>query len=106
MFIKIIDQTISIEDASGIWGLNTTETHHAVRRLIKKKSAKVLTIGPAGEHLCAFASVMLSIGHFAGRTGIGAVMGAKKLKAIAVKSIGGSGHPGDRTWFISNFEAV
>jgi aldehyde:ferredoxin oxidoreductase len=86
VYLHITEKGISIKDASQVWGLNTSETYHMIRQLIPHKTAKVLTIGPAGEKLCAFASIMLGIGHFAGRTGLGAVMGSKRLKAIAVRA--------------------
>lgn len=84
--IRIHDDRISIEDASAIWGLSTTETYHKIRARHHEAKANVIAIGPAGEHLCAFAAVMADPGHFAGRTGIGAVMGSKLLKAITVRS--------------------
>jgi aldehyde:ferredoxin oxidoreductase len=53
-----------------------------------RKSGQVLTIGPAGENLVRFASIINNKGHVAGRTGMGAVWGAKKLKAIFVRGTG------------------
>ena len=91
--IRIHDDRISIEDASEIWGLSTTKTYHKIRERHHDANANVIAIGPAGEHLCAFAAVMADPGHFAGRTGIGAVMGSKLLKAITVRSSIRSRHP-------------
>lgn len=93
VYIHISDDNISIEKASEIWGLSTSKTHWALQNLIRQKTAKVLSIGPAGENLCVFASIMLGLGHFAGRTGLGAVMGSKRLKALVVKSSNHSKRP-------------
>ncbi len=84
--IRMCDAHISIEDASDIWGLDTIETDHNIRAMHRDGKASAISIGPAGEHLCSFASIMSSPGHFAGRTGTGAVMGSKLLKAITVYS--------------------
>lgn len=91
--IQISDDQISIEDASEVWGLGTVETHHRMRNVHQDGNAKVIAIGPAGEHVCSFASIMSSPGHFSGRTGTGAVMGSKLLKAIAAYSTMRSKHP-------------
>lgn len=84
--IRIHDKQISIEDASAVWGLTTVETYHRMRDMPQNGRASVISIGPAGEHLCSFASIMSSPGHFSGRTGTGAVMGSKLLKSIVAYS--------------------
>lgn len=86
IFINIKDEKISILDANNIWGLKTEETDKKIKEVLKDKDTKVIAIGPAGESLCRFSLIMTGIGHFAGRTGTGAVMGSKNLKAIAVKA--------------------
>ena len=76
---------VEIKDANDLWGLNTLET---IEKIAKNEgnSCQILTIGPAGENLVKFASIM-NQGHRAfGRGGVGAVMGSKNLKAIVVKS--------------------
>ena len=84
VLLRIRDTHIAFENASGLWGSSTSETY---RRLQNPETrTKVLTIGPAGEKQCAFASIMADFGHFAGRTGTGAVMGAKLLKAISIRA--------------------
>lgn len=75
---------IEVRNAEHIWGQNTYSTQDKVREEVKVKSARVCVIGPAGEKLNLFASIMCDHGRMAGRTGLGAVMGAKNLKAIAV----------------------
>ncbi len=86
VFINIKDDKITIEDASTLWGCGTKETDKKVKELIDDSKAHVVAIGPGGEKRCNFASVMTGDGHFAGRTGAGAVMGSKLLKCIAIRS--------------------
>ena len=84
--ILIEDGQIKIEDASDLWGLGTYETQIKIQNQWGKKY-RVACIGPAGEKLSRMASVMFDQ-RTAGRGGIGAVMGSKKLKAISVKGSG------------------
>ncbi len=81
VYIWLDENGAEIRDASHVWGLNTREV---VTALDLKQSAEVATIGIAGENLVRYASIITSDGHAAGRTGLGAVMGSKHLKAIAV----------------------
>lgn len=74
--IEIIDGKVSIADASELWGKDTEETQDAFPKIYGK-----LVIGPAGEHLVRFASAV-SGERVAGRCGAGAVLGAKKIKAL------------------------
>jgi aldehyde:ferredoxin oxidoreductase len=66
-----------------LWGLDSYETQRRVQTEIGEPRAKVACIGQAGEHLVKYAAVMNDHGRAAARTGMGAVMGSKKLKAIA-----------------------
>jgi len=86
VFINIKDEDITIEDASELWGCKTEETDKKVKEILNDNKTRIVTIGPGGENKCNFASVMTGIGHFAGRTGTGAVMGSKLLKCIAIRS--------------------
>lgn len=74
---------ISICDASELWGLHTD---HVTDLLEEKhgKTCEVACIGPAGEKLVRFSSIIMSKAHVAGRTGMGCVMGSKNLKAIVI----------------------
>ncbi len=88
-YLVIEDDKVDIKDASDLWGKNT----HEVSDILKekhgdKKKAKVLAIGPAGEKLVRFAAVCNEKKDFAGRCGMGAVMGSKKLKAVVVRGSG------------------
>ncbi|MEI6875010.1 MAG: aldehyde ferredoxin oxidoreductase N-terminal domain-containing protein [Spirochaetota bacterium] len=73
--------------ADGLWSRDTFETEAAILPSLDKRSS-VLSIGPAGENLVAFASVMHEQAHALGRGGMGAVFGSKKLKALSVTSPG------------------
>jgi aldehyde:ferredoxin oxidoreductase len=83
-YINIEDDLVEIINADDLWGLTTFECE---RRLKQKhgKNIGVLTIGPAGENLVKYANILSQEGRAGGRPGIGAVMGSKKLKAIAVR---------------------
>lgn len=79
---------LEIRDAAYIWGQNTYTTQEKIREEIGERSARVCVIGPAGEKQVLFASIMCDHGRMSGRTGLGAVMGAKNLKGIAVHGTG------------------
>lgn len=85
VYIWIHDGEIEIRDAAGLWGKTTTETQWAIRKELKDDEIKSAVIGPAGENLVRFANVMTGIKNSGGRTGMGAVMGSKNLKAVAVR---------------------
>lgn len=85
VYIFIEDEIVEIRDASDYWGLDTYETTDRMRKNLKvygKRKGHVVCIGPAGENRVRFASLMNNKGHACGRTGMGAVWGAKNLKAI------------------------
>jgi aldehyde:ferredoxin oxidoreductase len=85
VYVWIDDDQVEIRDATQIWGKDAYKTQTLIRREINNPEAKVLCIGPAGENRVKFASVQSELGNGAGRTGMGAVMGSKNLKAIAVR---------------------
>lgn len=85
VFINIKDDRITIEEAASIWGLPTGEARSRIRESVGDDRASVILIGPAGENLVPLGCVITDSGHAAGRTGMGAVMGSKNLKAVAVR---------------------
>jgi aldehyde:ferredoxin oxidoreductase len=85
VYLWINDEKAEIKNASHLWGKLTRETQNIVKMEVKDERAQVGCIGPAGENLVRFANVLFDFNHVAGRTGMGAVMGSKKLKAIAVR---------------------
>jgi len=73
-----------LEDASHLWGCDAFETQDILRQTHGDQKIRILTIGPAGENAVRFAAIMTERDHAAGRTGLGAVMGSKNLKAIVI----------------------
>ncbi|HEV8143018.1 MAG TPA: aldehyde ferredoxin oxidoreductase family protein [Methylomirabilota bacterium] len=85
VYLWINEGNVEIRDASHLWGKITGEVQDAVLAEVGDPRARVATIGPAGENLVRFACIANELNEVAGRTGMGAVMGSKKLKAIAVR---------------------
>ena len=84
VFLHIEDESVRVLDAAPLVGLSAEETAVKISSLLGESDSKVAAIGPAGEALVRFACISNG-GRQAGRTGAGAVMGAKNLKAIAFK---------------------
>jgi len=84
VYLWIHDGVAEIRDARHLWGLETGEVEARLREELGPR-IRVCQCGPAGEKLVRFACVVNDLTHFAGRTGLGAVMGSKKLRAIAVR---------------------
>ena len=83
--LSILNGEVALHDASHVWGLNHYDTQDRVKAdlAVDKHRVHVATIGLAGENLVKYAAVMNDHGRAAARTGMGAVMGSKRLKAIA-----------------------
>jgi aldehyde:ferredoxin oxidoreductase len=88
-YIWIRDDEVEIRSAASLWGRGVWDTEDLLREEIGAPQAKIASIGPAGENLVRFAAVMNDKHRAAGRSGVGAVMGSKNLKAIAVRGSGG-----------------
>ncbi|MFX1281290.1 MAG: aldehyde ferredoxin oxidoreductase family protein [Promethearchaeota archaeon] len=84
-FIYINNGKIEIKDGDYIWGKNTRETIELIRENLNDDKLRVACIGKAGENLVKYAAIINDEGRAAGRCGLGALMGKKKLKAIAIK---------------------
>ena len=82
-YLMLKDGQVEIRDATHLWGCHTEDTQKIIRGEAGGK-AHSICIGPAGENLVKFAALITGLKNAAGRTGMGAVMGSKKLKAIAV----------------------
>lgn len=87
VYLWIKDSEIEIRSAETLWGKNSIETTEEVRKATHE-DASVACIGPGGERLINFACVMNESNRAAGRTGVGAVMGSKNLKAVALYGTG------------------
>lgn len=88
VWISIVDSRVRVHDASDLWGLDAYQTQERVKRVMGEPEARVACIGPAGENLVKMAAVINDHGRAAGRTGMGAVMGSKKCKAVAFRGTG------------------
>ncbi len=83
VYLEISDEDVKFHNASHIWGKDTYETEDTIKKEVGIKDAGVVVIGPAGEKLVRFACIENDYWRSAGRTGVGAVMGSKKIKGIA-----------------------
>ncbi|MCS7120042.1 MAG: aldehyde ferredoxin oxidoreductase family protein [Nitrososphaerota archaeon] len=85
VYLWVHDEEAEIMDARHIWGKETGDTESLIRKELRDPLVRVASIGPAGEKMVRFACIMNDLKDAAGRTGLGAVMGSKGLKAIAVR---------------------
>ena len=88
-YLWIYDDDVQLVPAQHLWGKTVWETEDAIRSETGVQDAIVSCIGPAGENLVRFAAILNDRHRAAGRNGVGAVMGSKNLKAIAVRGTGG-----------------
>lgn len=84
VYLNIIDDKVEIKDAGNLWGKVVSETTALLEKEHGEK-VKVAAIGPAGEKLSKIACIVNDLSRAAGRSGVGAVMGSKNLKAVVVK---------------------
>ena len=85
VYLWVHDGQAELRPADHLWGTNTFECQEKVREELGESRARLAMIGPAGEKLVRFACIINDVKHAAGRTGLGAVMGAKKLKAVVAR---------------------
>jgi aldehyde:ferredoxin oxidoreductase len=85
VYLWIHDGEAEIRDAAHLWGKQTAECQSLIANELGEKGVRISQIGPAGEAMARFACIVGDLHHFAGRTGMGAVMGSKHLKAVAVR---------------------
>jgi aldehyde:ferredoxin oxidoreductase len=85
VYVWINEGVVEIRDASHLWGKITGEVEDLLLEELGDPRIRIAMIGPAGENLVRFACIANELNEVAGRTGMGAVMGSKKLKAIAVR---------------------
>ncbi len=87
VYLLVQDGKAELRSASELWGMDTYGVDDALKAA-HGAQARTLSIGPAGENLVRFAAAVHDKGHVAGRTGMGAVMGSKRLKAIVAVGTG------------------
>lgn len=88
VYLWVSDGYAEIRDASKYWGMDTHDTEDMIKKYIGEDKASVAAIGPAGENLCCGAGIWNDKHHSFSHSGMGAIMGSKKLKAIAVYGSG------------------
>ena len=86
VYLWVSEGKVEIRDAANIWGKTVGDAEDAIRDELGDALIRTCLIGPAGENLVRYACVVNDRSRFAGRTGIGAVMGSKNLKGIAVRA--------------------
>ncbi len=106
VFLHIEDDRASLVDASDLWGKTTWETERLLKAKYHDPQIRVSSIGRAGEAQVLFAGVVNDLHRAAGRSGVGAVMGSKNLKAIAVRGTKGVGNVRDPKAFMQATQAA
>ena len=100
VYLFIQDDDVQLLDASSLWGKSVWETEPSIKAKHQDPQIRVSCIGKAGENQVLFASVVNDLHRAAGRSGVGAVMGSKNLKAIAVRGTKGVGNLKDPKGFM------
>jgi len=85
VYLWIDDDKVEIRDARHLWGKIVSQADAMIKEELKSEDIHIALIGPAGENKVRFACVLNDVSRAAGRTGMGAVMGSKNLKAVAVR---------------------
>jgi aldehyde:ferredoxin oxidoreductase len=88
VYLFLHDYEVEIRDARHLWGKDTVQTQKDIRKEVQDDRVQIACIGLAGENKVRFAGIRTGLKSSAGRTGMGAVMGAKRLKAVAVRGTG------------------
>jgi aldehyde:ferredoxin oxidoreductase len=88
VYLWIKDGEVEIRDATHLWGYDSGYTQHKIREELDDNRIQVVCIGQAGENQVRYASVVHGLRHTNGRSGMGAVLGSKNLKAIAARGKG------------------
>jgi len=85
VYVYVNNDQVEIRDGNNVWGKTVTETEEILQEDIGGKNLRIASIGPAGEQLSLISGIFNDAGRCAARSGLGAVMGSKKLKAVAVQ---------------------
>jgi aldehyde:ferredoxin oxidoreductase len=85
VYVLVKGEEVEIRDASHLWGMDTVETEEMIQQEVGEKKIRVACIGRAGEKMSFISGVVTEGGRIAARSGLGAVMGSKNLKALAIK---------------------
>lgn len=99
VYLYVNDDVAELRDASALWGHSVWETEETLKKLHQDPLLRISSIGLAGENQVLFAAVVNDLHRAAGRSGVGAVMGSKNLKAVAVRGTKGVGNLADPQGF-------
>lgn len=105
VYLYVNDDVAELRDASHLWGKSIWETEEAIKKGLQDPLVRISSIGKAGENMVLFASVVNDLHRAAGRSGVGAVMGSKNLKAIAVRGTKGVSNIRDTKAFMAAVKA-
>lgn len=105
VYLYINDDVAELRDASHLWGQSVWKTEEAIKKGLQDPLVRVSSIGKAGENQVLYAAVVNDLHRAAGRSGVGAVMGSKNLKAIAVRGTKGVGNIRDPKAFMDAVKA-
>ncbi len=94
-YLWVTHDTVELRDATPYWGLEAAEAADGIKAELGDKRIRVLQTGIAGENRVRFAAIVNELKHFHGRSGLGAVMGSKNLKAVACLGGGARMKPAD-----------
>ena len=100
VFLYIEDDVAELRDASHLWSKSVWETEETLKKQLQQPQARVSSIGLAGENQVLYAAVVNDLHRAAGRSGVGAVMGSKNLKAVVVRGTKGVGNVADPKEFM------
>ncbi|MBB1161590.1 aldehyde ferredoxin oxidoreductase family protein [Aquariibacter albus] len=100
VYLSIEDDHVELRDAAHLWGKSVWETEEIIKKQHQDPLVRVSSIGLAGENGVLYAAVVNDLHRAAGRSGVGAVMGSKNLKAIAVRGTQGVGNIRDPKGFM------
>ncbi|MDZ5457186.1 aldehyde ferredoxin oxidoreductase family protein [Azohydromonas lata] len=92
VYLYIENDKAELRDASHLWGHSVWETEETLKKLHQDPLLRISTIGLAGENQVLFSCIVNDLHRAAGRSGVGAVMGSKNLKAVAVRGTKGVGN--------------
>lgn len=111
VYLAVTADKVELRDASAHWGKLSGEAQDGIKEEMGDKRARVLQTGVSGEKMVRYASIVNELKHFHGRSGLGAVMGSKNLKAIACMGPGPRMKPADKElsksvfdWFRKNYD--
>jgi aldehyde:ferredoxin oxidoreductase len=106
VYLYVNDDVAELRDAAHLWGKSVWQTEEIIKKSLQDPQVRVSSIGKAGENGVLFASVVNDLHRAAGRSGVGAVMGSKNLKAIAVRGTLGVGNIRDPKAFMAATKAA